>query len=744
MTEIFHRIMEFSVYGAIWITLLYFVSRFLKKYGVLWQYIIMCCIACHMLVPIHVQWVVIEIPSLSSDSGVVSKPDSMALDTAQQGNPADQADTVLPETDDVQEDITEISGGAEYPQVSETKEGEPSTGNQKYSLIDTAKTAVMNFQNNAKMRLAGKQYQHIVFILELVWFCGMILAFCKTILEYVAFRYRMVRWQLPVDASVWQTFLCQKKVCHVKRRIDLVCSREVASPMLCGVIRPVIIVPVEDYSERDYGYIFRHELWHYRHGDILFKGIFTACKCIYWFHPLVHRMVRHACENMELLCDEAVVRGVDHEEKQAYSMMILRHTMQEKVCPQIPLTTSFYGGKEYMKTRLLNIMTGNKKRMGIGLILLILLAMIGFGGVKYSMAVGKQGENPDVVKSQKTASGKETDQNKIQDQYILVVGVDNIGAGTSNADAILLAHVDEDKGVLEIRNIPRMLEVDYTKVAKSHAEYKNLGKLGKTRIGAAYTIGGVDALAAAVEEQYQVSVASHVVSGYETVRQAIDAVGGVELTLTKKEAKYLNSTNYISQKKNRNVKVGQQTLNGDQTMGYLRIRGSEAGSPVVDGQVTKETGEFARARRAQNVVQSFGKQLKKQKLDVAKIVPEILSTKWDTVFDLDIETEDVITLLRGIVSGKLEVQMTTETADDLTEQKEGTENAESGAGMSEQTGEAASGYAEGVPSQTESPASESKAGLSMQKDMDLGDGEQDDGSNIETESKSMTVELQSQ
>ncbi len=714
MTEIFHRIMEFSVYGTIWITLLYFVSRFLKRYGVLWQYIIMCCIACHMLVPIHIQWVLIEIPLLPSGSEVMTKTDGLALDTTVQESQTDQAETVLPEPDDTQVDVTEAGKDAEYPQVFHTKKEisltDTSTGNKKHSLIDMAKIVMTKFQNNIRMRLAGKQYQHIVLILEFVWFCGMMFAFCKTILEYAAFRYRIVRWQLPVDSSVQKAFHYQKKNCHIRKRIALVCSREVASPMLCGAIRPVIVMPAEKYSERDCGYIFRHELCHYRHGDILLKGIFTACKCIYWFHPLVHRMVRHACENMELLCDEAVVRGVDHEEKQAYSMIILRHTIRNKACPKIPLTTSFYGGKEYMKMRLLNIMTGNKKRMGIGLILLILMAMLGFGGVKYSMAVGKQGEEPNAVKQQKTAFDKETDQN-IPDQYILVVGVDNIGAGKGNSDAILLAHVDGDKGVLEIRNIPRILEVDFAKMAKSNTKYKDLAKLGKTRISFAYAAGGVDALAAAVEEQYHVSVSSHAVFGYEMVRQVIDTMGGIDLTLTKKEAKYLNSTNYISDKNNRNVKAGQQTLNGDQIMGYLRIRGSEAGSPMADGQITKETGEFARARRAKNVVQSFVKQLKKQKLDVTKIVPKILSTKRDTALDMDIETEDVITLLSGIISGKLEMQMTIESADTLTEQIEETNNS----------------------------ASWGEIGISSQNDAVLWDGEEDRSADMEMEEVSKSI-----
>ena len=60
--------------------------------------------------------------------------------------------------------------------------------------------------------------------------------------------------------------------------------------------------------------------------------------------------------------------------------------------------------------------------------------------------------------------------------------------------------------------------------------------------------------------------------GFKAFTDVVDAVGGVELELTESEAEYLNTTNYIRKKDSRNVKVGKQTLNGAQALGYCRIR----------------------------------------------------------------------------------------------------------------------------------------------------------------------------
>lgn len=57
MTFLLERIMEFSIYGIVWISLLFLAGKcFTKKAGVRWQYFISLCIVLHLLIPVHIQW----------------------------------------------------------------------------------------------------------------------------------------------------------------------------------------------------------------------------------------------------------------------------------------------------------------------------------------------------------------------------------------------------------------------------------------------------------------------------------------------------------------------------------------------------------------------------------------------------------------------------------------------------------------------------------------------------------------
>lgn len=75
-----------------------------------------------------------------------------------------------------------------------------------------------------------------------------------------------------------------------------------------------------------------------------------------------------------------------------------------------------------------------------------------------------------------------------------------------------------------------------------------------------------------IEKNYKVQIDGYVSVDFKSFEKIVDLLGGVTIELGKEEAQYLNKTNYISQKKNRNVKKGVNHLNGNQVMGYVRVR----------------------------------------------------------------------------------------------------------------------------------------------------------------------------
>lgn len=92
------------------------------------------------------------------------------------------------------------------------------------------------------------------------------------------------------------------------------------------------------------------------------------------------------------------------------------------------------------------------------------------------------------------------------------------------------------------------------------------------KLNAAYSFGGSKLLVETVEQNLQVKIDGYVKVGFDSFEWIIDRLGGVEITLTEEEAAYLNRTNYISKKEYRNVVAGTQVMNGNQALGYCRIR----------------------------------------------------------------------------------------------------------------------------------------------------------------------------
>lgn len=95
---------------------------------------------------------------------------------------------------------------------------------------------------------------------------------------------------------------------------------------------------------------------------------------------------------------------------------------------------------------------------------------------------------------------------------------------------------------------------------------------GYNKLNAANSYGGIELLYKTIATNFNIELDGYVEVGFKAFTDAVDAVGGVEVELTESEVEYLNNTNYIRDKKSRNVKVGKQTLNGAQALGYCRIR----------------------------------------------------------------------------------------------------------------------------------------------------------------------------
>jgi len=99
----------------------------------------------------------------------------------------------------------------------------------------------------------------------------------------------------------------------------------IPSPFVLGILFPRIYLP-SGLSEKERAYILLHENYHIRHRDSLFKTAGFLVLCLHWFNPLVWLSFLLASRDMEMRCDEAVVKNFTDDRRKEYASTLLRLT----------------------------------------------------------------------------------------------------------------------------------------------------------------------------------------------------------------------------------------------------------------------------------------------------------------------------------------------------------------------------------------------------------------------------------
>lgn len=201
--------------------------------------------------------------------------------------------------------------------------------------------------------------------------------------------YRLIRslkgTSQPVERTDLHTILqeqCADLV--IDREIPLRVSSAADCPMLAGFIHPMLYLSDEHISRTDAAFIFRHELTHYKHGDLWLKLLLLAARCLHWFNPLVHLIARFAQEDIEAACDDAVVRGHDGAYRRAYGETILRSAIAQAQ-KRKALVSCFGDDKKTLMRRFEGLFDKSVKKRGVALVVMIALLV---GSLSCTIAVG--------------------------------------------------------------------------------------------------------------------------------------------------------------------------------------------------------------------------------------------------------------------------------------------------------------------------------------------------------------------
>lgn len=164
------------------------------------------------------------------------------------------------------------------------------------------------------------------------------------------------------------------------RRIPAVSRTDrISTPLLTGLLRPIILLPEHPFSPADLTLILTHEYTHYRYRDLFLKLFLLLTACVQWFNPLGWLLVRESGFLCEEACDWRITRHLDREERRRYGRILLE-TMDHR--PEGGFSAALSDSGRLIEKRLKKMLHANpmKKRF-VALAAAAVLALCGAGTV---------------------------------------------------------------------------------------------------------------------------------------------------------------------------------------------------------------------------------------------------------------------------------------------------------------------------------------------------------------------------
>ena len=184
----------------------------------------------------------------------------------------------------------------------------------------------------------------------IVWAAGVLV--CAVFFSLAYWKcWKEFQTSLPVGNDFTENWLC---VHQQRRRISIRQSGRFSAPLTYGVVHPVILMPMSTKWENtdSLEYVLTHEYVHIRRFDSIRKLVLIVVLCVHWFNPLVWVMYVLANRDIELSCDEAVVRFFGENAKAAYARALI--SMEETRSGLTPLCNNF--SKNGIEERIIAIM----------------------------------------------------------------------------------------------------------------------------------------------------------------------------------------------------------------------------------------------------------------------------------------------------------------------------------------------------------------------------------------------------
>lgn len=359
LKNIFVYLLHNSIAVCVVILMVFAVRLFLRRAPKKYSYILWSIVGIYLLCPIRLSSPISIYSLINNVSDTFLEHHSLPLNAK---NFADKNKTY-----NEKNQKTKDSNKSKFDNVSSTNKNQKTKQNQN----NTAGT------ENISQSLTVTTTAYI-------WLCGCIVLLVRNLF------------------LIWRTK--QTVLMAIRRKDNIYESEYISTPFVLGIVRPKIYIPF-NLSEQEREYILKHEQYHIRRKDQIIKICAYILCVIYWFQPLIWFAYFVMIRDMEMSCDEYVLKNSKSDIRAAYSTSLLKlATKTEDFNAGLPAF-----GESDIRKRVKNIMKFNAKKKWVSVVAAIAVVIVGVS------CLTKAAVKTDANKSNKIIAEKKigSDNNKM-------------------------------------------------------------------------------------------------------------------------------------------------------------------------------------------------------------------------------------------------------------------------------------------------------------------------------------------
>ncbi len=201
--------------------------------------------------------------------------------------------------------------------------------NTGISIINNTVNPIISSSFSPNPAASANPLQILIPIISVIWIAGIVIMLAYTVISYLCLK-RKIRTAVLLRENIYQ-------------------SERVTSPFVFGVIRPKIYLPF-NVTEQDMQQVIAHEQAHIRRKDHWWKPFGFLLLTVYWFNPLLWLGYVLLCRDIELACDEKVVKQMNTEQRADYSQALLTCSVNRRTIAACPLAFGEVGVKTRVKS----------------------------------------------------------------------------------------------------------------------------------------------------------------------------------------------------------------------------------------------------------------------------------------------------------------------------------------------------------------------------------------------------------